>query len=89
MAVIVVVPAVRLDTATVTVVVPCNTVTDAGTVATNASLELRVTTLPPASAALGNVTVRFCEAFGSKDNVPGVSVITPAEFTCTDCVAGV
>ena len=89
MAVIVVVPAVKLDTATCAVVVPCNTVTDAGTVATNELLELRVTTLPPANAGLGNVTVRFCEAFGSNDNVPGVSVITPPEFTCTDCVADV
>lgn len=78
---IVVVPAVKLDTGTVTVVAPCNTVTDAGTVATNALLELRVITLPPAGAALGKVTVRFCEAFGSSDNVPGVSVITPAEIT--------
>ena len=89
MAVIVVVPAAKLDTGTAAVVAPCNTVTDAGTVATVVLLELRVTTLPPANAALGNVTVRFCEAFGSNDKVPGVSVITPAELTCTACVAEV
>ena len=86
---IVVVPAVKLDTDTCAVVAPCNTVTDAGTVATKGLLEVRVTTLPPAGATLGNVTVMFCDAFGSNDNVPGVSVITPAELTCTDCVADV
>lgn len=57
--------------------------------ATVVSLELRLTILPPAKAALGKVTVRFWEEFSSMDSVAGVREIVPPEFTCTVCVAEV
>ena len=81
------VPAARLLTATVAVVAPSTTVTVAGTEATEELLVLKFTTRPPAGAALGSVTVRFCEEFISIEAVVGVSVITPAEVTVTACVA--
>jgi hypothetical protein len=59
-AVIVAPPTATPVTGTVTVDVPAVKLTDAGTAATAALLELRLTSRPPAGAGPDSVSVRFC-----------------------------
>jgi len=87
LAVMVAAPPAFPVTAKVAVLKPCGTVTDTGTEATLASLEMKLTSLPPKAAAVGSVTVRFCVAPTVTFKVEGLSVIVPPAFTWTACVA--